>query len=578
MSRRPRARPRASTRIHNGSTSAMLTVLRQMMAQATVSCLLSTLLVAPARCHAGTVLTTSIHVPTDVAVHVVDARFLSFTLDAIELTNGFNGSSLTSTVLLKCTQALTPAYLRIGGSTEDFLRYSFAPQQQQRYHRAAARSGQQLPPPNITFAMNASAWALINAFAVTAGVDVLFGLNGLTCRSPDTSSPWDPRVCGAGAFLNFTLSQPYSQYPVAGFELSNENDIKIRGGNTTVPPAQLAADFRDLRRLVDALAAAHGRPRPLLFGPDTATLGGIGNPTRVFQHYFSEFAANLSAGVLDELTFHQYYFRGPGAHASQFMSAATFDSLRGQITTATTVFKKAASAGALPAGNGSGGVCLGETASSFSGGTPGISDSFASTFSWVDKLGLSASMGLSRVFRQDLAGGESYSLFTLKGGKELPTPDYWAALLWRRLMGSKVLSANYTDQVNGARTLRAYAHCTASAAAATRGLVATGDVTLALINLNNATASFNISTSQQLVGKASIASATLYTLVSVDGGYTGYNVNLNGRLLAPLPDGTPPDVVSMGQTLDRRHATAIEVPGFSVSFATLHGVSASACL
>ena len=98
-----------------------------MVAWMTVDCLVLTLLVAPTGCYAGAVPSTTIDVNTDVAVHVlvVDSHFLSFTLDAIELTNGFNGSSLTSTVLLKCTQALTSAYLRIGGSTEDFLRYSF---------------------------------------------------------------------------------------------------------------------------------------------------------------------------------------------------------------------------------------------------------------------------------------------------------------------------------------------------------------------------------------------------------------------------------------------------------------------
>jgi hypothetical protein len=83
------------------------------------------------------------------------------------------------------------------------------------------------------------------------------------------------------------------------------------------------------------------------------------------------------------------------------------------------------------------GAALGETASSFAGGTPGLSDSFASTFGWVDKLGLSASLGLRRVFRQDLVSANAYTLFDLRDGAvEVPTPDYYASLLWRRLMGT----------------------------------------------------------------------------------------------------------------------------------------------
>jgi hypothetical protein len=110
------------------------------------------------------------------------------------------------------------------------------------------------------------------------------------------------------------------------------------------------------------------------------------------------------------------------------------------------------------------GVSLGETASSFDGGTPGLSDSFASTFGWVDKLGMAAALGLRRVIRQDLVGAEAYSLFALRrrrggsgGMEETPTCDYWASLLWRRLMGATVLQVNYTDVVSGVRaTIRAH--------------------------------------------------------------------------------------------------------------------------
>eukprot|EP01052_Picozoa_sp_SAG31_P039034 SAG31_NODE_5328_length_2605_cov_2.959346_2_plen_113_part_00 len=69
------------------------------------------------------------------------------------------------------------------------------------------------------------------------------------------------------------------------------------------------------------------------------------------------------------------------------------------------------------------GASLGETSSAYDGGTPHLSDSFASTYSWVDKLGMSSRLGLRRVFRQQLCCG-GYAL--LGDGGRRPTPDYWA--------------------------------------------------------------------------------------------------------------------------------------------------------
>jgi heparanase 1 len=54
--------------------------------------------------------------------------------------------------------------------------------------------------------------------------------------------------------------------------------------------------------------------------------------------------------------------------------------------------------------------------------------------------------------RQTLSGG-NYELLA-KGSFE-PNPDYWTLLLWKRVMGTRALSAN----VIGADHLRAYSFC-----------------------------------------------------------------------------------------------------------------------
>ena len=120
--------------------------------------------------------------------------------------------------------------------------------------------------------INATRYALVNRFAAATGLDILMGLNGLTARK-STSSAWDPSLSGEDRLIDFTLRQPYEQYPVAGWELSNELDIKNRPPTPLlVLPSRLAADATALRRRLTAAAQHPSRKRALIFGPDTATV------------------------------------------------------------------------------------------------------------------------------------------------------------------------------------------------------------------------------------------------------------------------------------------------------------------
>jgi heparanase 1 len=115
-------------------------------------------------------------------------------------------------------------------------------------------------------------------------------------------------------------------------------------------------------------------------------------------------------------------------------------------------------------------VWLDETSNAQCGGSPGVSDAFASSLWWLDELGKLARRGTPVVVRQALSGAD-YGLLaepTLE-----PRPDYFASVLWRRVMGTRVLAT-----VAAPRTLRAYAHCAAVGAAPP------GAVAVLLINLD----------------------------------------------------------------------------------------------
>lgn len=71
---------------------------------------------------------------------------------------------------------------------------------------------------------------------------------------------------------------------------------------------------------------------------------------------------------------------------------------------------------------------------------------------YLDQLGMAAVHNTRVYCRQTLIGG-FYGL--LNKTTFVPTPDYYSALLWHRLMGDGVLSVDS----NASPFLRVYAHC-----------------------------------------------------------------------------------------------------------------------
>jgi hypothetical protein len=535
-----------------------------------------------------------VHVDGSRAVHVVDDSFVSVTMDTGGLASGYASADLESADVINLARAMAPAYLRLSGGMADGLGF-----RQTDDEDAGAAAQVVLPharPPHVRHCVggdcgncdaanrpggppavaipsqpdawfNRSSWRRINTFAAAAGLKIVFGLNSKARARTDT--PWDGRF-GMAALINWTTTQPPSLYPVVGWQLGNEPDLFCRS-NQTILPALLAADNIALRRRLRSLA---GGQAYRISGPHTAGIGDritnstTGNPQAIYLHYFAQLANNLSeiggGDVLDELSFHQYYFKGPTGHAAQFIDVATLDTLSPKIKTAM--------AHAAVARHGA--VQLGETSSAYDGGTPNVSDSFASTFSWVDKLGLSARLGLSRVVRQQLCCGSAYDLLQQRG--HLPTPDYWATLLWKRLMGGRVLAVQGDEEPG--RELRAYAHCAVLPSNTThQPSTAPGAVAVALINLRRDPTPVDL---RVLEGTASAQHAAapqqrreVYILTTVEGSFTGHRAALNGRELKLDAGGVlpalEPNVEAGGPPL--------VMPPLSVAFVVLPGATATAC-
>jgi hypothetical protein len=159
-------------------------------------------------------------------------------------------------------------------------------------------------------------------------------------------------------------------------------------------------------------------------------------------------------------------------------------------------------------------IWISETAGAACGGEP-WDTTFLDTFRYLDQMGRLAKQGASAVFHNTLAASE-YGLIdeaTLR-----PRPNYWAAVLWRRLMGTTVLDAGPIRP-----GLHVYAHCL-------RGR--TGGVSLLAIDNGKSAATLALSS------PADAYAVSAPKLESTD-------AMLNGRLLAAGPDGQIPALLAV---------------------------------
>src|ERR1700716_4560125 len=112
---------------------------------------------------------------------------------------------------------------------------------------------------------------------------------------------------------------------------------------------------------------------------------------------------------------------------------------------------------------------LTETGETACGGNPWAAD-FIDSFRYLNQLGTLAKRGVQVVIHNTLAASD-YAL--VDETTLLPRPNYWSALLWRKMMGTTVLDAG----VPLAAGQHVYAHCQ---------LGTPGGVTLLIINNDRA--------------------------------------------------------------------------------------------
>ena len=379
-------------------------------------------------------------------------------------------------LLRKVAAQLAPAFWRVGGTLADTMVFGAD---------ACARA------PEGALCLTEARLDAAFAWAGAVGARVVLTLNGLYGRvcpstpqrncTANNTSPWDSS--NARALLAYAKAQGHPLHAVGlGNELTNGKcapGVPPTGCPPQVAPETYARDLQGLRAVIDELwpsssgegdtpssASASASTKPLLVSPDAGYATNLN--ASVIADWFTRMLGAGGAAAADRLAYHLYVDGHNDADAAAHARNASF--LDGDAYFADAVLLPTLrAAGPAAAHLLDAGLWCDETAFAWGSGRYGLTDTFADTFWYVHQLGALAARGHTMVSRQALRGGW-YELLNQTSAE--PLPDFYAAVLWRRVMGARVLSASLAGA--GAVGARAFAHCAAEGDA--------GNVGVAVVN------------------------------------------------------------------------------------------------
>ncbi|XP_016128815.1 inactive heparanase-2-like [Sinocyclocheilus grahami] len=502
-------------------------------------------------------------------VKVLNDNFLSLQLDPSIIKDGWL-DFLSSKRLVTLARGLSPAYLRFGGKRTDFLQFhnlknlgkfrgpgpdyylknyeddivrsDFAldkqkgcklashPDMMLELQREKAAQMQQVllkeQLSNIYSDVTLTARSLdkLYNFADCAGLHLIFGLNAQH-RNPDNS--WN--TSSAVSLLKYSAGKKYN----ISWELGNEPNSYRTMAARSVNSSRLAQDYSLLRTL---LQSVRFYSRANLYGPN------IGRPRK------------NAILLLDG-----YYIDRRVTKVEDFLKTKLLDTLSEQITKVLKIVQTHAPEKS---------VWLGGVGPAWAGGTNNISDTFAAGFLWLNTLGIAAAHGIDVVLRHSFF---DYGYNHLVDQHFNPLPDYWLSLLFKRLVGPRVLAVHVAGLQRKPRPgrvirdkLRIYAHCTSFH----NHDYVRGSITIYIINLHRSRKKI------KLAGTLRNKTVNQYLLqpFGTDGLHS-MTVQLNGEPLRMVDNETFPELKP--RTL--RAGRTIAMPPVSIGFYVIKNINAYAC-
>ncbi|MBR0897702.1 hypothetical protein JQ616_22350 [Bradyrhizobium tropiciagri] len=465
----------------------------------------------------------TLDVATMPRVATIDPRFQSYNIEMVEVTGGrfwkpYGAAGAKAELfaartpidlhngrLRKLAAALSPAFLRVSGTWANSTYF------------ADSETPPAAPPAGFKGTLTQQQWRDVIDFshAVDAPIVTSFAISAGT---RDAAGRWSPEQ--ARQLLAFTRSNGGQ---IAAAEFMNEPDLPAIGGAPDrYDAAAYGRDFATFRAFMKDTA-----PDVTILGPGTI---GTGADARA--------RFTVSAAGVDAVSYHHYGALSARCGGDRTARQALSDEWLARTGKTFAVYRTLRDR--LAPGKP---IWLTETAETACGGNRWAA-TFTDTFRYLDQLGRLAKAGVQVVMHNTLAASD-YGL--LDERTHLPRPNYWAALLWRRLMGSTVLDARVAPHPG----FHVYAHCARDIPGG-----------IALLVINN---------DRRIPRKLTLTAALQrYTLASATP--AGGTVQLNGSTLALGTSDEIPDLNGVSTAA----GTIVFAPA-TITFLTVAGAGNTNC-
>ncbi|XP_015671767.1 inactive heparanase-2 [Protobothrops mucrosquamatus] len=489
-------------------------------------------------------------VSTRSSLRVTSENFLSLQLDPSILHDGWL-DFLSSRRLVTLARGLAPAFLRFAGKRTDFLQFQNVKNPAKsrggpgpdyylkNYEDDIIRSDIALDKqkgckiaqhPDIMLELQREKAAQMHLVLLKEQFSNTYTNLTLTARSLDKlynfadcsglhlifalnalrrnpNNSWNSS--NALSLLKYSASKKYNISWELGNEPNNYRTLTGRAVNGT----QLGKDYMQLKRLLQLIRTYS---RASLYGPN------IGRPKKNVVTLLDGFM-KVAGNIVDAVTWQHYYLDGRVAKVTDFLKTRLLDTLSDQIRKIQKVVNAH-----MPGKR----IWLEGIGAASEGGITNLSDSYAASFLIL---------------------------------------DYWLSLLYKQLVGPRVLAVHVAGLQRKPRPgrvirdkLRIYAHCTSYY----NHNYVRGSITIYIINLHRSRKKI------KLVGTLRDKLVHQYVL-QPDGqeGLQSRSVQLNGQLLTMLDDGTLPNL----KPRPLRPGRTLVIPPLTMSFYVVKNVNALAC-
>jgi hypothetical protein len=338
---------------------------------------------------------------------------------------------LSNPRLRKLAAALGPAYVRVSGTWANTT-----------YFQNTDAPPLATPPAGFKAVLTRPQWKGVVDFSNAVNAEIVTSF-AISAGTRDSSGVWTPAQ--ASQILSYTQSVGGK---IAAAEFMNEPTFaSIGGAPAGYDAAAYARDFAVFHAF-----ARQSAPGMLILGP-----GGVGEgsplvPASMQMHLLSSESILQATGHnIDAFSYHSYggvssRCAPPGSPMANSPDAALSAEWLARPAAIEEFYAKLRDK--YEPGKP---MWLTETAETACGGDRWAS-TFLDSFRYLNQLGLLAKLGVQTHMYNTLASSD-YGLLDEKTYE--PRPNYWAALLWHRLMGMTVLDAGASPEPN----LHLYAQC-----------------------------------------------------------------------------------------------------------------------